>query len=136
MNKRLIWNEEWALGIEPLDADHRRAAALIDALFAAEHARPVGDRLHDLIEHLRRHFDAEQLFLRSIAYPHWQTHCRDHALQLAELVEFQRELEHSGATHLPTEDARAIRNWFFTHLIAEDRRFALYYHAKVFKPTE
>lgn len=131
MNERLVWHDEWALGIEPLDTDHRQAVILLDHLFALEHARPLTARLDDLIAHLRRHFDAEQMFLRSIDYPEWQTHCRDHLLQLAELVELKRELEHSGAIRLSDEDASAIRQWFFAHMLAEDRRFALYYRAKL-----
>jgi hemerythrin-like metal-binding protein len=127
MSEHLVWRPSWDLGIEVIDADHREMVRLINRL--SDPADPAGlsDRLLDLITHLRRHFHDEEVFLESIRYPQAAEHAREHHVQLAELVALRRMLEGSSAILLDPAEVRGIKDWFFNHVIAEDRRFAVYY---------
>lgn len=130
MSEALVWRDAWALGVELLDAQHREMVRLINAVLDPAAESTVGARLDALIAHLRRHFDTEQVFLRAIDYPLTEQHCREHALQLAELVDLRRAV--AGDTRaLSAEDRAGIRQWFFNHVVAEDRRFGAYYRRVV-----
>jgi hemerythrin len=121
------WREGWALGIDLLDEQHRQMVVLLNLLFESDNPVPVGERLDDLIAHLRRHFHTEEVFLRSIDYPDAEEHRREHAIQLAEFIDLRRSLGRSGIVELEMGDREAIRQWFFDHVIAADARFGLYY---------
>jgi hemerythrin len=127
MTDTLTWRDDWLLQIELLDADHRELVRLMNRLSDADDLDPLPRRITQLIEHLRRHFHVEQVFLRSIDYPDLEQHTREHALQLAELVDMSRRFAGSDAAVLEGAELRALKDWFFNHVIAEDRRFAAYY---------
>jgi hemerythrin len=131
MTSPLSWRDDWLLGIEPLDADHRELARLINRLTDAGDPDTLPQRITRVIEHLRCHFHVEQVFLRAIDYPYLDHHSRDHALQLAELVDLSRRLARTGDRVLDPADVQVLKDWFFTHVIAGDRRFAAYYHEVV-----
>lgn len=132
MTEALIWRDAWLMDIDLLDAEHREMVRLINRLASPDDDAPLAGRLGALIDHLRRHFHAEQEFLRAIDYPEIDEHCREHAMQLAEFVDLSRTLAGDGARRvLNEEDMQAIKLWFFNHVIAQDRRFAAFYHEVV-----
>jgi hemerythrin len=127
MSEQLIWRPSWELGIESIDADHREMVRLINRLSDPADPASLSNRLLDLISHLRRHFRDEEVFLESIRYPQAMEHAREHHVQLAELVVLRRIVGDSNASALDPAELRGIKDWFFNHVIAEDRRFAAFY---------
>lgn len=140
----LVWRDAWLLGIEPLDADHRKMVQLLNAVLcegaeeSAESPResngnavPIGERMQALMDHLREHFAREEAFLEAIDYPGFAEHKRDHAIEMAELVALARRVSERGDRCVGAEGADGIKRWFFDHVIAEDQRFARYYHDRL-----
>lgn len=127
MSDPLIWRDDWTLGIDLLDEHHRDMVRLINRLFDASDPSPLIERLDALIAHLRRHFDAEERFLRAIDFRDTDEHCREHLLQMAEFIDLRRGISRGGAAVLDEDDQTSIRHWFFNHVVAEDRRFGVYY---------
>ena len=151
MTTRLTWHDNWELGIDWLDADHKEIARLLNRLIDAEDQEPAGEtdkdsepgaraqdggadgllvRLDAVVAHLREHFGREEQFLREIDYPHYEEHRGDHAMQLAEFADLRRELESNHARRLDGEAAEGIKRWFFNHVIAEDQRFVQHYRER------
>lgn len=141
MASPLVWNDSWLLQIDELDADHREMVRLINDLFCAgtsdeatgdaQPMPPMTERLSALLGHLRVHFEREETFLAAIEYPALVEHRREHAIQMAELVDMHRVLAETGARGLDDEAADGIRRWFFNHVVAEDLRFARYYRERL-----
>ena len=159
MPNELTWRNDWLLGIEQLDEDHRRMVHLLNLLFAAPETPMTGagptetgvqtaetivadaraillERLDEVIEHLRAHFAREEAFLHSIDFPGYDEHSSEHALQMAEFVQLRREILGQGTDHLDAEIIGGIKRWFFNHVIAEDHRFAAYYFEKILEREE
>jgi hemerythrin len=130
MSEALVWREAYALGVELLDAQHRQMVHLINRVLDPAAADDAGARLDALISHLRRHFETEEVFLRAIDYPLTEEHCREHTLQLAEFVDLRRGIGHGGGA-VDAAQRTEIRQWFFNHVVAEDRRFGAYYRRVV-----
>jgi hemerythrin len=136
MASPLVWRDVWLLEIDPLDADHREMVHLLNAVFCADEDRntppvPLTERLDALLAHLRVHFELEERFLAAIDYPELAEHKREHAIQMAELVDLRRAVTETDARCLSEEAEEGIRRWFFNHVIAEDQRFARYYRARL-----
>ncbi|MCG6940718.1 MAG: hemerythrin domain-containing protein [Thiohalocapsa sp.] len=130
MSESLVWRESYALGVELLDAQHREMVRLINLVLDPAAGDEAGARLDALIAQLRRHFETEEVFLRAIDYPLTEEHAREHTLQLAEFVDLRRSIGRGGGA-IGAESRTEIRQWFFNHVVAEDRRFGAYYRRVV-----
>lgn len=135
MTELLTWRDDWLLDIDLLDDEHRQMVHLINRLATPDETIPLIQRLDDLIAHLRGHFQLELVFLREIGYPDMGGHSREHSMQMAEFVDMRRELARiplaSQPQTLEASDLRAIKHWFFNHVVAEDRRYAAFYREAV-----
>ncbi len=144
---RLVWREEWCLGIEALDTDHRELMRLLNRLLESQ-GQALGDSerhqadggqgpaepgqvadLATLIAHLRDHFRREEELMAAIAYAGLEDHSSEHAMQIAELLALCREFEISGASRLAAESLECIKRWCFDHFVTEDLRLADAYRA-------
>jgi hemerythrin len=130
VTEALVWREAYALGVELLDAQHREMVRLINLVLDSEAGDEGGARLDALIAHLRRHFETEEVFLRAIDYPLTEEHSREHSMQLAEFVDLRRSIAR-GDESVGAEIRAEVRQWFFNHVVAEDRRFGAYYRRVV-----
>jgi hemerythrin len=85
------------------------------------------EHLDALIAHVRGHFEREEAFLRAIGYPDYIDHKREHTMQMAEFVDLRRRLADETTRYVDPDTVQGIRNWFFSHVIAEDREYAAYF---------
>lgn len=129
MGELLIWNDDWLLGIAHLDQDHQEIVRLINRLKSIEETQdtPLQQRVDELVALLRKHFQAEEAFLLKIGYPAYNTHKREHSLELAEFMALERELEGSHQNVLEHAIFQQIKCWFLNHAVVEDRDYAEYY---------
>lgn len=127
MNELLTWRDDWLLHIDLLDADHREMLRLINGIATAE-GTGLLEAMDELLAHIRSHYDREAWFLRSIDYPDFDEHQREHQLQYAELLELSRELESDSTQRLDYNNLEALKGWFLSHVVAVDRKFSNYYH--------
>ena len=146
MTAFLTWRDDLLMGIDVLDADHQQMVMLLNLLVAAGKPPPDPPALDDnpastsqtpavaalghldaLIAHVRVHFEREEAFLRAIGYPDYVEHKREHAMQMAEFVDLRRRLADETTCYIDPDTVQGIRNWFFNHVIAEDREYAAYF---------
>jgi len=146
MTAFLTWRDDLLMGIDVLDADHQQMVRLLNLLVAAgtpppDPPGPDGypastvqtpavaalEHLDALIAHLRGHFEREEAFLRAIGYPDYVDHKREHTMQMAEFVDLRRRLAEQTTRCIDPDTVQGIRNWFFNHVIAEDREYAAYF---------
>ena len=146
MAKILNWRDEWTLHIDTLDDDHR---AMVDLLLeiarrfgdnpehseGAEEQPPgeedSGDDLYAALDRfsafVRRHFQREEEFIRTIDYPGLPNHRSEHILLMAELTDLVRELRARGVTRLSLQELVTFKQWVVAHILGADRRFADHY---------
>ena len=146
MAKILTWRDEWTLGINTLDDDHRKIVDLLlevarrfredaECLKEPREARDVagdnGETLYTALgrfgDFTRQHFQREEEFIRTIDYPGLSDHYSEHLLLMAELTNMVRELQERGAAHLGSEDLETLKQWVVAHILGADRKFADYY---------
>lgn len=148
----MTWRDEWCLGIDVLDADHRALIGhLIDISlrFCPQAAMPMG--IHggiripggsvfagsgpaDLVgalaafgEKVRAHFRREEAFMRAIDYPQAAEHEAEHVALMTEFGSMLREWRAHGITVLDETAQERVRHWLISHVLQSDREFAKVY---------
>jgi hemerythrin len=152
MTKLLIWRNEWSLGIDALDADHRAlVGTLIDISlrFCHQAALPAdlpgrakapvtpvssGAPAADLIEALvgfgvkaQAHFRREEAFMRAIHYAQSEQHAAEHAVLVSQFKAMLRDWRGRAITVFDDAARERVCQWLLTHILESDRRFAKVY---------
>jgi hemerythrin len=127
MNEQLEWQDDWLLGIDDLDDEHREMVRLINRLLDEEENTPILQRASDLVVHLRAHFSHEELFLRRINYPGYCEHKHEHKMEMAEVVVLLKKMKNDQNPVLDPFFGQNIKYWFLNHAVLEDKRFAAYF---------
>lgn len=134
MRPFLIWRDDWLLGLEAMDDQHLRLADTLNDLhrfLACEDNRPLdgmdqlSQRLSQLMDMTRRHFQDEEVLMQANGYLKWDEHHREHTLLLAELQECIREIE-EGKKSFTLETLKALKFWQIDHVLYSDRVFVDY----------
>jgi hemerythrin len=129
--------DEWLLGIDALDDQHRVLSDGLNQLVQAcheysesengdkEQQRIVLGKLIDaLYKGTREHFEFEEAMMKKEAYPGYASHAREHAMLLAELKSTIADRLESGRYYIDPDVFKALKSWFIVHLTHSDRDFA------------
>lgn len=145
MSAFLTWRNEWQTGIDWIDEDHQKTVELLNQLVAISECasrdpypqfpdaarREILATMDALIEHSRRHFRAEEAFLREIRFPGYSEHRCEHVLQLAEFTDLRRAMGEEGSPCVGPETLEEFKRWFFNHVVSEDRDYVDYYRGEL-----
>ncbi|HFD81581.1 MAG TPA: bacteriohemerythrin [Gammaproteobacteria bacterium] len=138
MGEFVKWRDDWKLGIEPLDRQHRQMTDALNRLVQACHGElepGVGEeeregvlaqRMDELYRLTRDHFRLEERMMQATRFPGHAEHAREHALLLAELKRAFAERLAAGCCDLDERTLQALKTWFVVHVSRSDREFADY----------
>jgi len=140
MNK-LTWNDSNYIGMEQFDSQHRLLIGLLNSLIELEVMPPAlqkqlhGQFLHDLMEAIHQHFDAEERFMRSNSYPDnlLKPHIDQHYKLIAELHEFIRRYN-SYSQPLTDEMVAYLYKWLVLHIRERDLEMSRFFAGKPTSP--
>jgi len=118
------WRPEYELGIEAIDAQHRRLFASVDDLLAAigaGEADAVGPMLTFLRRYVLEHFADEQALMAAAGYPLADVHAAEHARFAADL--FDAQARYSREPKNPWLAAKlgvGLADWLREHVLRSD----------------
>lgn len=128
VSRRFVrWRDEYRIGIEAIDDDHRRLLTLINNLQTAVHY-PTGDAferraLEELVDYTKYHFAREEELMRTNDFPGYEEHKREHDEMISRvdgyLEGYQRDPE--GTIE---EVARFLKGWLVRHIAGTDQKYA------------
>ncbi len=121
------WNNNFALGITVIDAQHKK---IFERLLAIENAVAKRDPWHilrfqldELSSYMKFHLAVEEALLEIIRYPGRTIHGESHTTILTQIAELEEALKHNPKA----ENLVAFfENWFLKHVLAGDRDYAAY----------
>ena len=121
------WNNSFAIGIEVIDAQHKK---IFERLLAIENAVAKRDPWHilrfqldELGNYMKFHLAVEESMLEILRYPGRLQHVEAHAEIMKQIAELEEALKQSSKA----EDlVRFFENWFLKHVLAGDREYASY----------
>ncbi len=119
------WNNSFAIGIEVIDAQHKK---IFERLLAIENAVAKRDPWHilrfqldELGTYMKFHLAVEEAMLEILCYPGRVQHVESHAEIMKQIAELEEALKQNSKA----EDlVRFFENWFLKHVLAGDREYA------------
>ncbi|HEX7622693.1 MAG TPA: bacteriohemerythrin [Anaeromyxobacteraceae bacterium] len=121
------WNEDVAIGIDSIDAEHRLQVGLVSALEElvrqGRDSEMIARITAQLVDFTSVHFLSEELMMRLYAYPAHDAHKLEHGRLTDQVELIRRGLE--GADHPAVLAALGeLRSWLGDHIHTMDRAFA------------
>jgi hemerythrin len=139
----MTWSDDWLLGIDALDSQHKVLADSINRLVVeckqAQAAPPeevekrkvvLAQLVNDLYTTTKKHFSFEEALMRDEGYPSYAAHAREHVMLIAELkATFINGLT-EGRCNLKPDILQALKSWLIVHVSHSDRDFANFLREK------
>ena len=124
------WKDEFNLGIEGVDSEHRDLVALIntlhDSMLAGASPADIVEGISEIYTLVSTHFEREEAFMRETRYMAYAEHKEDHEVLLDDLREIIDQVR-SGDTCAETRLSDDLQYWFSEHFRTHDAR--LHHHA-------
>ena len=122
------WTERLSVGVTRFDDEHKKLVALINALFDAAQAgrgrEALGSTLDELVTYTQSHFINEEQALARSAYPHLDTHRREHEKLTRQVIDIQRKYHAGASAMLSMEVMSFLKSWLVKHIQGTDQKYA------------
>lgn len=125
----LEWKSDYSVGVEQLDAQHRKLFEYFNELEGAMRKgrgrEVIAQVLANLASYTREHFRQEEDLMRRAAFPGLERHRQVHEAFVARVQELvKRQAE--GDTSVTVEAATSMAEWLSRHILGMDREYAPY----------
>ena len=123
----VIWKEEYSIGINSIDEDHKKLLNLINNLQAAVMCN-TGEEferqtLEELMDYTRYHFHREEELMKKHDYLDYEAHKGQHDQMIIQAKVFIDHYEEKGRDSLG-EIASYLRLWLLQHINGTDKKYA------------
>ena len=119
---KLLWSEQFSVGIEVIDQQHRKILEYInqlDDMHSGIHSnREIGRLIDALIDHTIYHFNFEEKMQEEAGYPYIKAHRRLHVQFAKRLTDFQTRF--AEGEDISGELEGFLTSWLLDHLKHDD----------------
>ena len=125
----IIWSDDFLIGIEELDYEHRCLIEDINKLHRELLDYVDMDRIKDTLgsihARIQAHFALEEHVMVSHKYPHYSEHKAEHERLLDEYTELMTKFERDPnlGDRVAIEDI--LRQWIIDHILTSDKKMSL-----------
>jgi hemerythrin len=132
--EKVFWRDEYNVGVEQLDRQHRHMFEIIDKLNTCPSQSPnselVSQTLKEMFDYAKEHFAAEEELMQKYAYPEIESQKKQHAYFLKTASELSsypvKEKEESI-----NEIAEFLNVWWIIHILKWDMKYKGFFKAKL-----
>lgn len=127
------WNDEFSVGINEFDNQHKTLFDIINRLYNAieanEEAKLQNKIFDDLILYTISHFSAEEKYMAQFNYPEKDIHKAEHDSFIKAVKDFSKEY-YSGNNVNYMEILRYLIKWQKHHMANTDKKYADFFVQK------
>ena len=139
LNKRstskhfVAWKDDYSVGIEMIDDDHKKLLTLINNLQTAVYY-PTGEAferqaLKELVNYTEYHFEREEKMMLDNEYPDFEPHKRQHEEMIDKVHRFCEAYEKDREATIE-EMTGFLRTWLLEHINGTDQKYCAHMHAR------
>ena len=121
------WKDEYSVGIDSIDRQHKKLLNLINQLQTAvdystgeEFER---EALDELVDYTKTHFTYEEGLMKDNDYPGFEPHKTQHEEMVAHVKETLSEYEKDHDTAM-NNAAKFLRKWLINHINGTDKQYS------------
>lgn len=123
------WKQEYSVGIDSIDEQHKRLLNLINQLQTAVDYS-TGDKfereaLDELVDYTKTHFNYEEGLMRDNDYPDFEPHKAQHETMFKKVEEVLAEYEQDHDTAM-SNAVEYLKSWLINHINGTDKEYSSY----------
>ena len=131
MGKKLItWNEEYSVGYNEIDTQHKKLIDIINVMFSAfssgKARELVPDVINKLIEYTKYHFETEEKYFYKYQYPKTEEHIEKHKEFIQMIQDFEIKFK-TKDKNLHYDILYYLKNWLTDHILGDDKTYANFF---------
>ena len=121
------WKDEYSVGIESIDMQHKRLINLINQLqTAVDYSTGESferEALDELVEYTVTHFRYEEDLMEEHGYPDFESHRAQHDAMVKKVTDVVASYQKNQ--HNAMKDATAyLKNWLINHINGTDKQYS------------
>ncbi len=128
VEENIIWTDDFLIGIEELDYEHRVLIVDINELHLELRAHVNMDLIEDALGRLhariQAHFALEEAFMATRRYRHFAEHKTEHDLLLDEYTARMISFRDSEGTDHRDAMEMVLRRWIVDHILNSDKKMS------------
>ncbi len=121
------WKDEYSVGIDSIDRQHKKLIALINSLQTAVNysagAEYEQEALDELVDYTRTHFGYEEELMEKHGYPDFTTHRAEHELMISRVEQVLAEYKRNPDTAMQNA-IDFLRDWLINHINGTDKQYS------------
>ena len=123
---RVAWRDDFSVGIESIDYEHRELIRLINMILerleeGGDHEEVAGD-LGEVHARIAAHFALEEQIMRERKYDQFSDHKTDHERLLDDIRDIMDAYEAGTYAEQREAFAERLEDWFVVHFKTRDAR--------------
>ncbi|MDD5041118.1 MAG: bacteriohemerythrin [Candidatus Peribacteraceae bacterium] len=138
MPEKFVWNLQYSVHLEEIDAQHKRFFELINAIYGLLAGKNIDpESLLIVVTHLGDyayyHFATEEGYFKIFHYRDEDAHVKEHNVFRANMKKFleqARQLNGKDLHAFATEIADFAKEWMEHHILIEDKKYMPLFKAK------
>jgi hemerythrin len=123
------WKDEYSVGIESIDMQHKKLLSLINSLQAAVYFSTGEEFEHqaldELVDYTKTHFSYEEGLMEQNDYPDFEPHKAQHQQMIAKVEEVLAEYQQDKDTAMRNA-ANFLKDWLINHINGTDKQYSAY----------
>ena len=129
MTAYIVWTDEFRVGSDRLDDQHKKMFGLINELFASvregHEAGKVKEIIDGAIDYGRMHFGDEERIMRLSGFPQFPSHKQVHEHYSQKINELMIDY-HRRFGDISSELLQFLKGWWLKHILDMDRKYTPY----------
>ena len=126
----ITWDETYSVGVERIDAEHKRLIAMInkayDAAETMDDKAVLSDLIEDMVEYATTHFSTESDLMKQYKYPGREEHLLEHSNFTAKAV-ISGTAEPSDEWRVnPIKIFQFLAEWLKNHILETDKELGAF----------
>ena len=132
--EKIFWKDEYSLGFEKVDRQHRHLFEIINKLIersaASSDSKLVTETLTEMLKYAKEHFTDEEELMQKYGYPEIELHKKQHAY----FIETTAELSINALNNqsmVASEIAEFLQLWLTNHILKSDMKYRDFFKVKI-----
>ncbi len=124
--EKVLWKDQYCVGVEQFDRQHRHLFEIINNLVAHSDASPdlrlVSQTLNEMYDYAKEHFTDEEQLMQQYAYPEIESQKKQHAYFLKTTSELSAHPVNERGASIG-EIAEFLNIWWTIHILKWDMKY-------------
>ena len=131
--KTINWRDEFSVGVEEMDRQHKKLLAMINRLIEEQHTltdpKTIAELLDGMVDYAQEHFRAEEYLMAEYDYDRktWQE--MRHKEFLEKTMSFMTAAD-IGPNILSMALLDFLSSWLVNHILTEDMQYKEFFRSK------